>query len=121
MTDVEPREGEVQDTEAEPRSVNAETTSNPVEDAVLGAYTAAGDVMYPEIDPLRGALSGMPAGNTDEMPPGSDEIIAAMEAAAEEAVVVPEKVEKPTAGARAATWEVGTGAAAKSKEYQDVG
>jgi hypothetical protein len=48
-----------------------------------------GSAIYPENDAVRGAMSGMPAGNTDELPPGADSVREAMKAS-----LTPEEVEE---------------------------
>lgn len=55
-------------------------------DAVADAINEVqppGTVLFPESDSLRAALSGVPAGASDEMPDGADAIKAAMDDAAD--------------------------------------
>ena len=50
---------------------------DPVQDAI-NEVQPPGTVLYPETDVVRAALSGVPAGNSDELPEGTDAVKAAM-------------------------------------------
>ena len=94
------------DTTDEDVEVDERATDSPVADAV-NEVQPPGTVLYPETDAVRAALSGgLPAGNADAVPPGTDTIQAALdEEAAEDEVAA----EVQTGNARDARWEVGSG------------
>lgn len=101
MSDVDTTDAEV------------EAQDSPVADAV-NEVQPPGTVLYPETDAVRAALSGgIPAGNADTVPPGTDTIQAALDAEAAAAVT---QEEYETGNAREARWELEGGGSSGSED-----
>jgi hypothetical protein len=111
MSDVDTTEAEAQ---PETEAGDDQRDFGPAERAV-NEVQPQGSVVYPETDAIRAALSGgLPAGNADDVPPGTDTIISGFQEqlAQQEA----EGQEFEYGNARDARWELEGGEAARRDE-----
>jgi hypothetical protein len=110
MSDVDTTEAEAE-AEAQP---NAEQRDVGPAEGAVNEVQPQGTVVYPETDAIRAALSGgLPAGNADDVPPGTDTIIAGFQEqlAQQEA----EGQEFEYGNARDARWELEGGESARGE------
>lgn len=71
--------------DTDPVVPSAENDTTAADNPTLSTTSLDAGVLYPESDAVRAALSGRPAGTTDEMPAGTDEVVAMVDQQAAEA------------------------------------